>query len=253
VVFSCNLKFNKLAGTTVIPLDRIFCMVDYSMPIGRRTVLKGVGVAGAGALGGVFLTRDAAAANTSLEATDPSAVTTDDGEIKYVAFGGRLRFQWDGLDAEAKYGWYRVETRVNTGSGWSNWRSHGSDYGELGASWGGGNDYTQATGTDGYFQFKYGDEYGNQDYAIAGSGSDLRDAANKYDTSVFEAGADGGTQETDVQFRMTCRVYDGEPGNGGSKLIGASDAATFTVTVNNRSATASTGGEVNGEVGADES
>ena len=52
---------------------------------------------------------------------------------------------------------------------------------------------------------------------------------------------------------MTCRVYDGEPGNGGMMLIEATDKAKFTVTVNNRQATATTGGEIQGEVGADES
>lgn len=223
----------------------------------RRQVLQGAGAAGAtlavGGFGLASLTGGGAAANTNLEATDPSAVTTDDGEIKWVAFGGRLRFQWDGLDSQATYGRYVVETRVDTGSGYNNWRSHGSDYGELGANWGGSNDDTQQTGTDGYFQFKYGDEYGNADYAIAGSGSNLRDAQNKYDTSVFEADSDGTSQTTKVQFRFTCSVWNGEPGNGGTKLIEASDTASFTVEVTNRAATATTGGEVNGEVGADES
>ncbi|AGN00303.1 hypothetical protein L593_01760 [Salinarchaeum sp. Harcht-Bsk1] len=223
----------------------------------RRTVIKGVGGAGAagvvGGLGLFALSGTVAAADTSLEASNPSAVTTDDGEIQYVAFGGRLRFEWDGLDEEATYGWYRVESRVNTGGGWSNWRSHGSDYGELGANWGGSNDYTQDTGTDGIFQFKYGAPYGQQSYAIAGSGSNLLDSANKYDVSVFEADSDGGTQETDVHIRMTCRVYDGEPGSGGSVLIEQADGATFTVTVNNRTAMATTGGEITPTVGADES
>lgn len=230
----------------------------------RRSVLTGIGGLAVGGAGLAAFSGSATAAKTNLEATDPSAVTTDDGEIKYVAFGGLLRFQWDGLDTEAQYGWYRTETRVNTGSGWSNWRSHGSADGPLGddsgayeegetGGWGGENDSNSGPGTEGYFQFKYGDENGNQDYAIAGSGSDLRDAANKYDTSVFEAESDGGEQETKVQFRKTCRVYDGEPGNGGSLIIGASDTAMFTVTVNNRQATATTGGWVNGEVGADES
>lgn len=245
----------------------------------RRKFIKGMGAAGATAaasgIGLAAFTGGAAAADTSLEATDPSAVTTDDGEIKYVAFGGRLRTEWDGLDTEATHGWYEIETRVNTGGGWSNWRSHGAASGPLGdeqgaanhdgdgafehgeentsGSWGGTNDSNTGPGTDGSFQFKYGDENNNQDYAIAGSGNNLRDAANKYDTSVFEAGDDGDTQTTEVQFRTTCRLYDGEVGNGGSKLIEDSDEAKFTVTVNNRTATANTGGEINGEVGADES
>lgn len=224
----------------------------------RRQLLKGGAAAGAtAAMGGIGLfafTGSAAAADTNLEATSPNAVTTDDGAIKWVAFGGRLRFEWDGLDSEATYGRYKVESRVNTGGGFSSWRSHGTRYGELAATWGGSNDDTQETGSDGYFQFKYGDENNNQDYAIAGSGTNLRDAQNKYATSVFEADTDGGQQVTDVQMRFTCSVWDGEPGtSGASKIIEAADEATFTITVNNRAATATTGGEVNGEVGADES
>jgi len=232
----------------------------------RRTLLKGVsGVGATVAVGGFGLSAfTGGAADTSLEATDPEAVTTDDGQIKYVAFGGRLRFEWDGLDNVATYGWYKTETRVNTGGSWTDWRTHGSaGYGELGDGsggdgdgefeegetdgWGGNNDSNSGSGTDGFFQFKYGD------YAIAGSGSGLSDFQNKYDPSVFEADTDGGKQETQIQFRKTCRVYAGEPGNGGTELIERSDKAAFTVTVNNRAATASIGGEVDGEVGADES
>jgi outer membrane lipoprotein SlyB len=228
-------------------------MFDDIHSIDRRTTLKGVGALGAAAVGGFAFTGNAVASDTTLEASDPSAVTTDDGEIKYVAYGGRLRFEWDGLDSSATYGRYEAESRVDTGSGYSSWRSHGSANGELGANWGGDNDYTEETGTDGMFQFKFGSPYGQKSYAIAGSGSAVQDAGNKYETDVFEAESDGGTQETTVQLRKTCQVWNGEPGNGGTKLIGASDTATFTVTVSNREATATTGGEIEGEVGADES
>lgn len=227
-------------------------------PMERRQLLKGVGAAGAtaatGGIGLFALSGGAAAADTTLEASDPSAVTTDDGEIIYVAFGGRLRFEWDGLDAGATYGRYKTESRVyqDSNTGWSDWRSHGSDYGELNAKWGGDNDYTDDTGTDGVFQFKYGSPYNQPSYAISGKSENTRDAKNKYDKSIFEAATDGGQEVTEVQIRLTCQVWDGEPGSG-NMLKEATDAATFTVTVNNREATASTGGEVSGEVGADES
>lgn len=227
------------------------------IPMQRRQLLKGAGAASAtaavGGLGMFAFSGGAAAADTSLEASGPSAVTTDDGQIQYVAFGGRLRFEWDGLDDDATYGRYIVESRVDQGSGWSNWRSHGSDSGQLGDNWGGDNDYTADTGTDGMFQFKYGTPYGQDDYAIAGTGSNVIDAQNKYDTSVFEAETDGEGQQTTVEFRMTCQVWNGEPGNGGSNLIEEPATAQFTVTVNNREATASTGGEISGVIEADES
>lgn len=227
----------------------------------RRDLLKtagGIGVAGVvGGLGTLAMTGSAVAADTTLEGVSPNAVTTDDGEIQYVSFGGRLRFEWDGLDAEATYGYYKTETRIWLGDDWSTWRSHGSDYGQLGADWGGGNDYTEETGTEGKFQFKFGEEYGQQDYAIAGTGENVIDhtdgVENPYDISHFEADTDGGKKETGVQFRMTCAVYDGEPGNGGSRLIDDSGIADITVVVNNREATATTGGEIHGNVGANES
>lgn len=237
-------------------------MGEADHPMERRDVLKTTGGIGVGTtiggLGIFALTGSAAGADAQLEGIDPDAVTTDDGGIQYVAFGGRLRFEWDGLDADATHGFYNTETRVWTGDSWSNWRSHGTDYGELGADWGGGNDYTDEGGTDGVFQFKFGEEYGQQDYAIAGTGENVHDhedgrVANPYDTSVFEADSDGSTKETGVQFRMTCAVYDGEPGNGGSRLVEDAGIADMTVVVNNREAEATTGGEVYGNTGADES
>jgi len=227
----------------------------------RRSLLKTVGGIGAasaaGGLGVFVMMGNAAAADAELEGISPDAVTTDDGKVQYVSFGGRLRFEWDGLDSEATYGYYKTETRIWLGDGWSDWRSHGSKFGQLGADWGGGNDYTEETGTEGMFQFKFGEEYGQQDYAIAGTGEDVIDSddgvQNPYDTSYFEADTDGGKEETGVQFRMTCAVYDGNPGNGGSRIVDDSGIADITVVVNNREASATTGGEINGNVGADES
>lgn len=223
----------------------------------RRTLLKGAGATGAtvaaGGIGLVALSGGATAADTQLEGTDPGAVTTDDGEIEYVAYGGRVRFEWDGLDSDATWGRIVSESRVYNNGSWSSWREHIDSRGELGASWGGGNDYTQDTGTDGVFEFKFGSPHGQDDYAIAGSSGDTIDTNNQYSTSLFEADTDGGQNETTVEIRKTCEVWDGEPGNGGDKLIADDDTAEFTVTVNNREATATTGGEVEGAVGADES
>jgi hypothetical protein len=234
----------------------------------RRTLLKGIGGAGATAAAGgiswIALTGGAAAADTSLEGASPTAVTTDDGEIQYVAYGGRLRFEWDGLDSEATYGWYKAESRINNGDGWTAWRSHGAGSGKLGddsgayeegetGGWGGSNDSNSGPGTEGFFQFKFGSPYGQKDYAISGNGSDVVAVNNQYNTSQFEVDTDGGKQKTKVQIRKTCRVYDGEPGNGGNIIIEDADKAQFTVTVKNRQAVATTGGEIEGTVGADES
>lgn len=227
----------------------------------RRDILKtagGIGVGTtAGGLGMLAMTGSAAAGDANLVGFDADAVKTDDGEIQYVSFGGRLRFEWDGLDEEATHGYYDIETRIWLGDDWSSWRSHGDDAGELGGDWGGGNDYTDDTGTQGLFQFKYGEEYGQQDYAIAGTGENVFDhtdgVENPYDLSHFEAEQDGGTEETTVQYRMTCAVLDDHPDNGGSIIIEDSDIADVVYTVHNREAEATTGGEVHGNTGADES
>lgn len=244
----------------------------------RRDYLKtagGIGVGTAvGGLGVLALTGSATAANANLEGVDPSAVTTDDGSITYVSYGGRLRFAWDGLDAEATHGGYEVYSRVQRDNGsWSSWVTHGSDSGALDGNWGGDNDDTDQTGTEGFFEFKFGERHNQQDYAIAydesdgdgdgnpdaldtdGDGTlDARPVLNPYGTSRFEADEDGGQNRTKVDIRKVCAVYDGAPGDSATqKLIEAGDEARFEVVVNNREATATTGGEVEGNVEADES
>lgn len=257
----------------------------------RRQVLKGATAAGAtaatGGLGLFALTGGGAASDTQLEGVQDASATTDDGTVEYVAYGGRLIFTWDGLDTEATYGGYEVESRVQRDDGsWTSWANHGSGSGPLGDeegaanhdgdgefeegeentanSWGGSNDSNSGTGTDGYFQFKFGSPYGEKDYAIAydsdsnldmdGDGeNDVILVNNEWATSRFNENTDGETRSTPVQIRKTCRVYDGDPNNGGTVLIEDADAAQFTVTVENRQATGTTGGEIEGTVGADES
>ncbi|QLD88379.1 twin-arginine translocation signal domain-containing protein [Natronomonas salina] len=246
----------------------------------RRDVLKTAGGIGAGTavggLGVIALTGNATAANANLDGISPSAVTTDDGEITYVSYGGRLRFEWDGLDSDATYGEYQVYTRHQRGdNSWTSWADQGSRYGQLGdgsggeyeegetGGWGGDNDSNSGSGTDGFFQFKFGSPYSQKDYAIAyddssdldtdGDGTnDAHPVSSPYSTDPFTADEDGGTNRTKVDVRKVCRVYDGEPGSG-TQLIEAEDTARFEVTVNNREATATTGGEVNGNVEADQS
>lgn len=159
---------------------------------------------------------------------------------------------------------YEASSRVQRDDGtWTSWVTHGSDTGPLDGSWGGGNDDTDQTGTDGFFEFKFGEPYNQKDYAIAyDSESDIKDdndnyvahpVQNPYGTDRFTADTDGGQNSTKVDIRKVCAVYDGDPNNGGTKLIEAGDTARFKVVVNNRKATATTGGEIEGSVEADES
>lgn len=257
----------------------------------RRDLLKSAGGIGVGAavggLGVFALTGSATAADANLEGFDPSAVETDDGDITYVSYGGRLLFKWDGLDAEATYGEYHVYTRVQRDDGtWTSWADQGAGSGPLGDdpnadshdddgkfeegeentsnTFGGGNDSNSGPGTEGFFQFKFGEHYGQMDYAIAydsesdldtdGDGNaDAHPVPSPYGTDQFAASEDGGQNRTKVDVRKVCAVYDGDPNNGGTKLIEDGDTARFEVVVNNRKATANTGGEVRGNTEADES
>lgn len=235
----------------------------------RRDVLKSVGGIGAGAavggLGAISLIGSATAADTNLEASDPSAVTTDDGDLTYVSYGGRLYFEWDGLDADATYGGYEVYSRVQRNDDtWTSWVGHGSDTGALDGTWGGSNDDTDQTGTDGFFEFKFGEPYNQKNYAIVYDSEDDLDTDddgtneahpvnNPWGTDRFDAEEDGGQNRTKVDIRKVCAVYDGDPDNGGTKLIEDGDAARFEVVVNNREATATVGGEIDPTVEADES
>lgn len=250
----------------------------------RRDVLKtagGIGAAtAAGGVGALTLTGLGAASDTDFEGVEGEVVETDDGEIEYVGYGGRIHFEWDGLDTEAQYGEVVTESTIDSASGFNN---HGAVSGPLGDdpdhsgtdhngdgefdhgeenspdSWGGKNDSNSGTGTDGYFEFRFGQPYGQRDYAIAYDDTEFEHGnpiptENPWATSHFQADNDNGQNETVVTLRVTCRVYDGDPADDASSvLIEDSDTAQFPIVVNNRPASGTTGGEAHGSVGADES
>lgn len=248
--------------------------------IGRRKVLGTIGGLAVAGSGLAALSGGAAASDTTLEGPDETVTaTTDDGSIMYVAYGGRLRFEWDGLDTEATHGEYVVQSRVRDHGGeFTDWRFHGKGSGPLGDdadadghdgdgvfeegegnsanSWGGDNESNSGPGTDGYFQFKYGSAYGQRDYAIAydGDHEEILPVKNPWHLNRFEEATDGGKQTTQVEIRKTCRVYDGDPSEDSSSvLVADKDSARMLVEVQNRPATGTTGGEVSGTIGADES
>lgn len=261
--------------------------------VNRRTVLEGFGAVGGTALAGgsilAAFASTAVAGHTTISDASTKAITTDDGKIWFVAQGGRLRYEWDGLNQEAQFGEYEVRARVHDGTTWTAWRDFGSDTGPLGDeadagthdgdgvfeegeentpnSWGGDNDSNSGTGTDGFFQFKFGALFGQKSYAIAYNDDVAADpdsyGANglilvpyppAFDLALFEAGADGETQEATAEFEYTCRVYDGDPNDGGVP-IGVPDSARgrMPVEVTNRPAEGHTSGGLDTELGGDTS
>lgn len=254
----------------------------------RRDILKTAGGIGAattaGGLGLLAMTGGAAA---QIEDPAPISAETNDGEIEYVAFGGLFHFSWDGLDSTAQYGSYTVETRVMRDDGtWTAWANHGADSGPLGddtedtashdgdgefeegekntsATWGGDNDSNSGPTKDGYFQFKFGEPYGQKDYAIAyddpqeldtdGDGDDeAHPVNNPWSTSRFNETDDGSKRKTQVEIRMTGRVYDADPNEGGTELISENAKAKMVVTIGNEQETADASGDLEGSVGTSE-
>lgn len=244
-----------------------------NIDLDRRKVL--------GTVGGLALAGSGMAAFTGSAAADGDATlsdastlkgSNDDGEVQYVAFGGKLTYAWDGLDTEAEYGGYRLRTRVYSKEafgGWSGWQNFGWTNGELGGNWGGDNDHTAETGTKGYFTFKYGKPFNQASYAIAyddevannpgdytNYGLRLVPESKAYSTDVFSEDDDDSTQRTVVEFEYTCRVYDGDPSDGGTVIQRGKTEDTATgrmeVKMTNEPATGDTGGSLSGTMGADE-
>lgn len=236
--------------------------------------------AGSAAVGGIGISAfgdNAAAADAELNSLNPTLeATTDDGEIQYVSYGGRLRFEWDGLDQEATHGGYNVKVRVHTEreGNWSSWRDFGTGTGKLGDeagaknhdgdgtfedgeknspnSWGGENDSNSGPGTDGFFEFRFGDMFGNTDYAIATDGGDygLRVPSNTFPIGTFESHEDGNDHRSVVEIKKTCFVM---PSADGPRLVEDEAKGRFEVIVSNRPRVGTTSGGIKGDVGADES
>lgn len=243
--------------------------------VSRRNFTRTLGLAaGSAAVGGIGVSafsENASAADASLESLSPTLeATTDDGKIKYVSYGGKLHFKWDGLDTEATHAGYNVKVRLHTersndydGDDWTAWRDFGTGTGKLGddsgsydqgetGGWGGENDSNSGPGTEGFFQFKFGDMYGNTDYAIATDGGDygLLMGANTFPIDAFASKTDGEEHRSVVQIKKTCFVMDGEDGQ---RLVEDEATGSFEVIVGNRARVGTTDGKIKGSVGADES
>ena len=82
--------------------------------VDRRTVLKGVGAAGAAGVGGAALFSSSAAADGDFEIaiTNPSAVRTDDGSVAWLALGSQGQLWWEGFDESVEQFDFRVQATV---------------------------------------------------------------------------------------------------------------------------------------------
>lgn len=244
--------------------------MSQDMAAKRRSVLKTLGTVGGGAaVGGAgiwaFTGSAAAESETTIEPAAVQELSSDDGSLRFVAVGGKLRFDWDGLDTNPTHGAYASRVRLAASrfdGGSTGWVNLGEQSGELGGSWGGDNDYTQDAEKEGHFTFRFGHEFGQRDYALTytddvteddgPTGLHLIDDPSQdgsqppIDPSLFTATEDGGSTYTILQIEYTCRVYDGDPTNGGTVLVEDGDVGEVPVDLKNEEATGDTSGQLDG-------
>jgi hypothetical protein len=215
----------------------------------RRQVLTGIGTTAAvGGLGAASLLGGASATAGSSIA-DPTPVTSDDGEITYVAVQSTGRVSWDGFDTPARKA--RILSYVTLSRGGSElWSGEIHDTGkfDLTGEWGGSGEET----------YLNGDHHAGQSGHIASDvdwGICQRGRQNLYNggyglpsspapTDYFYADGDGSTKKTKVTLRTEYRLYN----ENGQELTGTSGypdrpegEASFVVTVNNEEATTTSG------------
>jgi len=222
------------------------------MQLSKRNFLKGAaGIATIGTVGlGATALSGSATATAGSTIDDPSAVTSDDGEISYVAVQATGRVEWDGFDTPAKQA--RIINRVTfkrNGSELGSWEIHDTGKFDLTQSdWGGSGEEISLTGDHAAGQRGY--IASDVDWGIAqanrentyNNGYGL--PQNPAPVSDLFAATDGGSTDTKVVLEATYLLYD----SNGSELTGQSGypdriktSSSFVVTVNNEQSTTSTG------------
>lgn len=219
----------------------------------RRRLLKVAGSIGAvstAAGAGVFATSQGAQATAGTSISNPSSVTSDDGEISSVEVQTTGRLTWDGFDTPAKEA--RIISDVSLqrdGSELNEFRIHDTGRFDLTTdSWGGSGEETSLSGDheDGQSGYVASDvDWGilqenrennyNDGYGLPN---------NPAPTAPLYAGTDGGQQKTKVVLKATYLLF----GPNGSELTGQEGypdrkqtSTSFVVTVNNEEATFGTG------------
>lgn len=223
----------------------------------RRNVLKGIGGIGAtAAVGGLGFLAVSGGATATAGSTidDPNAVTSDDGEVTYVAVQTTGRVEWDGFDTAAKKARMISQVRYKrNGNVLGEWTIHDTSKFDLGSSWGGSGEDISLTGD--HESGQSGHIASDVDWGIA-----QKNRNNTYNNGYglpnnpapvndLYAGADGSTRETKVVLETQYRLYDA----GGGELTGTNGypdrpvgESRFVVEVNNQGSS-TTQGDADGE------
>lgn len=217
----------------------------------RRQLMKAAtGIGAAAVVGGYGLwsAPEGARATAGGGISDPSPVTTDDGEIQAVTVQTTGRLNWNGFDKAATDGRIivQVDLRRNGSSLIGGFQTiHDTGQFGLGTDWGGSGEDIGLSGDheDGQAGYIASDA----DWAICQApdydGGNIPN--NPLGVSEFTADADGSSQDTRVVLKSIYLLY-----NNGTELTGGSDypprptaESDFVVTVNNEEASTSFGDE----------
>lgn len=215
----------------------------------RRQVLGGIGTTLAvGGVGAATLFGGASATAGSSIA-DPTPVTSDDGEITYVAVQSTGRVSWDGFDTPARQA--RILSYVTLSRGGNQlWSGEIHDTGKfsLQGEWGGSGEETYLDGD--HHAGQSGHIASDVDWGICQRGrNNIYNGgyglpSNPAPTDYFYADTDGSSKDTKVTLRTEYRLYN----ENGQELTGTSGypdrpegEASFVVTVNNEQATTTSG------------
>ena len=224
----------------------------------RRNFMKtvgGIGTASALGVGGMVFASNPVSATSDLSGT--VSLSSDTGEIDFVAIYGDGYVQWKGLDTRATQA--KIQSRVtvsNQGNEVVSKRVNDTGTFSLDDdSWGGDDEELSGSGTRGFIKTAVGlHSNGNHDpstdWAII-QASDYTDPyglpADPVDAAYLSVGTDGGSKTYKITVTTTYRLYDAS----GNQLQTASASSSFNVEVSNIAAQTSTGsvGGSDGSVG----
>jgi len=225
--------------------------------VDRRTVLKSLGGAvGVGLVGGtgMMALSGGASATAGSSIDNPTAVSSDDGKITYVAVQTTGRLTWDGFDKAAKKARMKIWVKYKRdGSVFKDYYIHDTKKFDLTQSkWGSNGDETSLSGDHEAGQEGY--IASDVDWGIAQKGRQhVYDNVHQDDyplpndpakTQPLYATDDGSSKETRVILEAEYRLYDAD-GNELTNTEGYPDRPThssdFKVTVNNEASTTGAG------------
>lgn len=214
--------------------------------VDRRTILKGAGgIAGLGiaGIGASALTGSAVAAN--LQITDPSTVTTDDGQIQFVNVAIDHTAEWDGFDRPVDAVAYRDTVIMRPNSDnishvvYDNTNSpvlldNYSSEGDGSDGWGGSGEYVSDTGgSESQHYREHGQVHANIDWNVIVDPryADAKSVENPHEidgSSPLEPATDGESETSTIRYQKDVFFYETNSNGGYTSDDGSTTLALMT-------------------------